>query len=214
MARREPKRTWILWLSTGLVLALALLTVLPDALSFGEGLIRVTALVGYVTVFATSLFSLYTRQLSRVFGRSFQQLHHLFAIGGLTLLAIHGAAVAVQLRSLGAFLPDFSSVYAFFSLAGRPALWLFVLTTLTALYRSAFRKQWRQIHWLNYGSFALGTVHGILTGTDFQSLAAKVLGGMMAGALGVAFVWKRVERQRRIRRAREKAAAARREQAE
>ena len=209
MARREPKRTWVLWLGIAIVLVPVLIAVTSDGSPFMDGLIRATALLGYVAVFATSLFSLYTRQLSKFFGRSFQQLHHIFAIGGLTLLAIHGFAVAWKLQSLTALLPDFSSVYAFFSLAGRPALWLFVITALTALYRKAFRKQWRQIHWLNYVAFALGTVHGILIGTDFQSLGVKVLSGLMTVALIGAFFWKRMERQRRIRAAQAKAAAIR-----
>ncbi len=215
MAQREPKRTWVLLLGTAVVLVPVLIAVTSDGPPFLDGLIRATALIGYVAVFVTSLFSLYTRQLSKFFGRSFQQLHHIFSIGGLTLLAIHGVAVAWQLRSLMALLPDFSSVYAFFSLAGRPALWIFVLTTLTALYRKAFRKQWRQIHWLNYLAFALGTIHGILIGTDFQSLVVKVFSGLMTAALIGAFAWKRVERQRRIRAAQAKAAAIRkRKQAE
>ncbi|MGC9400201.1 MAG: ferric reductase-like transmembrane domain-containing protein [Anaerolineae bacterium] len=212
MTRREPKRTWVLWLGTTVVLVPILIAVTSDGPPFLDGLIRAAALVGYVSVFVTSLFSLTTRQLSKFFGRSFQQLHHIFSIGGLTLLAIHGAAVAWQWRSLAVFLPDFSSVYAFFSLGGRAALWIFVITVLTALYRKAFRKQWRQIHWLNYVAFALGTVHGILIGTDFQSPAVKVLSGTMAAVLSGVFVWKRVERRRRIRTAQAKSAAARRRQ--
>ena len=209
MARREARRTWVLLVGIVVVLAPVLIAVTSDTPPFLSGLIRVAALVGYISVFATSLFSLYKRRLSKFFGRSFQQLHHVFSIGGLTLLAIHGAAVAWRLRSLAAFLPDFSSVYAFFSLAGRPALWIFVLTTLTALYRKAFRKQWRQIHWLNYIAFAFGTIHGILIGTDFQSLVVKVLSGLMTAALFGAFVWKRVERRRRLRAAQARAAEVR-----
>jgi len=204
MSPMNPKRTWILWVGSALLFALVLIPVLLDSPPFLEGLTRVMALAGYLSIFLASLMSLYTRQLVRYFGRPFQKLHHLYSIGGLALLAIHGTAVAINVGSLTAYLPDFSSFYDFFRLAGRPALWLFAITTLTALWRKSFRKQWRQIHWLNYLAFAFGTIHGIMIGTDFQSLLVKVLSVIMTVALIAAFVWKRVERQRRIQAAKSK----------
>lgn len=204
MSPMNPKRTYILWLGSAVLFVLVLIPVLLDSPPFLEAVTRVMALAGYISIFLASLMSLYTRQLVRYFGRPYQKLHHLYSIGGLILLAIHGTAVAIDIRSLTAYLPDFSSVRNFFLLAGRPALWLFAITTLTALYRKTFRKQWRQIHWLNYLAFAFGTIHGIMIGTDFQSLLVKIVSVIMTMALIAAFVWKRVERGRRMQAAKRK----------
>jgi DMSO/TMAO reductase YedYZ heme-binding membrane subunit len=212
---REPKRTWVLIAGVGGSALLVTIWILINGY-FGvlHAVIRGTALLGYLLIFMTSLGSLYKRELTRYFGRSFIGVHHIFSIGGLALLTLHGLGVAWQSRSLAAILPDFSSLTGFLRLGGRPALWIFAVTTLTALYRSALRKQWRQIHWLNYLAFVLGTVHGIWIGTDLQALIARIVVGVMGAVVAAAFVWQRIERRRRIRRAREKAAAARRKQQE
>jgi DMSO/TMAO reductase YedYZ heme-binding membrane subunit len=212
---REPKRTWVLIAGIGGSALLVTTWVLINGY-FGalNAVIRGAALLGYLLVFLTSLGSLYKRQLTRYFGRSFIGVHHIFSIGGLALLTLHGVGVAWQSRSWTALLPNVESLTLFLQLGGRPALWLFAVTTLTALYRSAFRKQWRQIHWLNYLAFVLGAVHGIWIGTDIQTWPARVVVGAMAATLIGVFVWQRIERRRRIQRAREKAAAARRKQEE
>ena len=195
----KPKRTWILIVFSAMLVGIVFIAVGKNMLSIMNGFIRSMALLGYLAVFITSLLSMYMRQMIRIFGRPFQTIHHYFSIGGLTLLFLHGAAVAWDIRSLGAFLPSFKSFYDFFSLAGRPALWLFALTTLTAFLRKAFRKQWRQIHLLNYIAFILGSVHGILIGTDFESLVVKILSVLMSLALVVAFTWKRMDRRRKTK---------------
>lgn len=204
MTSKKPNRTWMLWLGAGVVFVLVLIAVLLDSPLFLPGLTRVMALTGYLFIFVASLMSLYTRQLVRYFGQPYQKLHHIFSISGLVLLATHGTAVAVATGSLKAYLPDFSSVRNFFLLAGRPALWIFALTTLTALWRRSLRKQWRQIHWLNYLAFTFGTIHGIMIGTDFQSILVKIVSILMTVALIASFVWKRVERARRMRAAKRK----------
>jgi len=73
------------------------------------------------------------------------------------------------------------------------------VASLTALFRSALRKQWKTIHWLNYLAFILGTIHAWLIGTSFQYPAIKVIAVLMTVALVAVFVKKRWA-QRRLKK--------------
>jgi DMSO/TMAO reductase YedYZ heme-binding membrane subunit len=98
---------------------------------------------------------------------------------------------------LDVFLPTFRSLQSFLQFGGAPALWLISVASLAALFRATLRKQWRQIHWLNYLAFLLGTIHAQLLGTNFQHLIVRIVSIAMAGALIGVFVVKRVRKRRR-----------------
>jgi len=201
MAKRKPKNTWIMILSGVITLALIASVLALDTLGTPiTVLIRGGALLGYLAVFLTSLSSLYMRELTRFFGRSFIKLHHTVAVTALVALTLHGGSVAWNSGSLSAFLPRFDSLQVFLSLGGRPALWLFALTSLTALLRTSIGKNWKIIHWLNYVAFWLGTIHAQMIGTSFARLGIRLLSAAMALALIAVFVQKRVKRARARKR--------------
>ncbi|MGC9469099.1 MAG: ferric reductase-like transmembrane domain-containing protein [Anaerolineae bacterium] len=204
MPRPKPKNTWVLVASVVVAIALVLGVVLLDEIAAPiNGIIRVGALLGYLTVFFAALSSNYMRELTRYFGRPFPKVHHVVSVTALVALTIHATSVAWNSGSLLAFVPDFSSVRGFFALGGRPAFWLIAITSLTALLRASIGNSWKKIHWLNYVAFFLGTIHGQLIGTNFQQhLIVRVVSGAMAAVLIGVFVHKRLQDRRRRQRRR------------
>lgn len=202
-ARRQPKNTWLLVLSG--VIALALITLLVALNGSGapiNGAIRIVALFGYAGVFLTSLSSNYMRELTRFFGRRFIKVHHILATASLIALVLHGTLVAVRAGTAAVFLPQVTSVLAFLSMGGVPALWLLATTVVTAILRATIGNRWKTIHWLNYVAFILATIHAQLIGSDFHNIGIQVVSALMALVLIGVFYWKRT----RKRRARAKAA--------
>jgi DMSO/TMAO reductase YedYZ heme-binding membrane subunit len=207
MAKRQAQNTGILILIGGVTLALALIAgMLAPANSARDRAIRVTAQLAYLAVFLASLSSTYMRELTRFFGRSFTTVHHIASVTALGAMALHAVGGVLRAGTVVAFLPSFRSWYAFFSLGGRPALWLFVLTFLTALYRAKVGRRWRTIHWLNYLAFLLATVHAQMIGSDYQNLGMRLISGAMAAILVALFARKRLQRYRRKRLAQQKLA--------
>ena len=204
MAGPKPKNTWLLVASGVSATALVLLVLaLTSVYSPIHGVIRFGALLGYLAVFLASLSSNYMRELTRYFGRPFPKVHHAVSITALVALFIHAVAVVWQSQTLVTFLPVFTSVQAFFALGGRPALWLFVITALTAFFRASIGKNWKIIHWLNYVAFFIGTAHAIMIGTTFYGrLPLQILAGLMAVVLLAVFVLKRMAEQKRRRKRR------------
>jgi hypothetical protein len=183
-------------------IALALIggiVALRPSITFLSWAIRTIALLGYLCVFITAGSSIYMRQLVRTFGRPFVQTHHIVAVTGLISLALHPLLVAWSFRSARVFVPVFDSWINFFRWGGRLAWYLIGIAALAGLLRTKrpLRQQWRTIHFLNYLAFILATTHAILLGSEFRSIAMKVVAGAMAAALVAAFVLKRLQRGRR-----------------
>jgi methionine sulfoxide reductase heme-binding subunit len=201
---KKSKNTGVLILCGVVALLLTVGIVALDNLSTPlDGVIRAGALLGYLALFLAALSSNYMRELTRFFGRSFINVHHLISVTALVALTIHAVGVAWRVGSATAFLPSFASWEAFFRLGGRPAFWLLAITSLTALFRTAIGKNWKIIHWLNYLVFILGTIHAQMIGLNFQHLGVRIVSGIMTLILIAVFVWKRTRKQR----ARAKAAA-------
>lgn len=197
---REPKNTWVLVAAIVFALLLSLGVVALDVIGTPvSGVLRVAALIGYQGVFLASLSSLYLIELTKYFGRRFVKVHHVVSVTALITLFLHGGLVAWQFGGVGVFLPTFRSLQSFLQFGGAPALWLISVASLAALFRASLRKQWRQIHWLNYVAFLLGTIHAQLLGANFQHLVVRIFSGAMAAALVAIFVIKRVRRWRRRR---------------
>ncbi|MBN1262011.1 MAG: hypothetical protein JXB35_15130 [Anaerolineae bacterium] len=191
-AKRKPQNTWVLIVSGLAALALVVLVVMLNTIYEPvDGVIRVSAILGYLCVFVASLSSLYVRELTRFFGRTFVKVHHSVAVTGLASLAVHAIAVAWRSGTASVFLPRFDSLEVFFSLGGRPAFWLIAVASLTALLRATIGKRWRTIHWLNYLAFILGTVHALMIGPNFQHPVPRIVAAGMALGLVYAFVRKR-----------------------
>ncbi|MBN2007174.1 MAG: hypothetical protein JXA21_27735 [Anaerolineae bacterium] len=192
MPARKPQNTWILVAGGAAIVVLIVLVVSLDMLSAPlDALIRAGALLGYIAVFLASLSSLFMRELRRYFGYPFLKLHHVVSVTGLAALAVHALSVAWRTGNLAVFLPEFSSLRAFFALGGRPAFWLIAVATLAAVLRKSLGNRWKLIHWLNYLAFILGTVHAMLIGPNFQHPGVRIVAGVMAAVLVVAFILRR-----------------------
>ena len=153
-------------------------------------------MVGYVSIFLTILSSAYMRELYRLLGRPFLWGHHVLAISGLVLIALHPTALAIETASAAVFVPRFDSWYVFWLLGGRPALYLIAVASIGALLRKRWRKNWRTIHILNYVAFALGTVHAVLIGTDLGQPFLRLVPITMGLVMVAVFVRKRLGQRR------------------
>lgn len=174
-----------------LVLLVLWLTGVPDA---NRGVIRAAGLLAYLCVFMASLASMFMREIVKRVGQPFMKVHHTWVIAGLVGMVLHTTLMAWRSGSLSVYLPRFDSFQVFLSNGGRPALLLFALTALTAVFRAAIGKNWRVLHWLNYLAFVLATAHAWLIGSSFESWVLKVLGAIMAVALAAVFILKRARK--------------------
>lgn len=159
--------------------------------------IRGAALLGYLAVFLAVLASAYTRQMIKLFGRSFVQVHHILAVSGLILATLHPLAVAWDTASPSVFVPTPSSWKAFFTNGGRPAWYLIGIASLAGLLRTRIGRNWRLIHYLNYLVFGLATVHAVLSGEDFQLTVLRGIPIVAAAIVLAVFVHKRVQAYQR-----------------
>lgn len=162
--------------------------------------IRAAAMLGYLAVFLTAVTSAYMRELFQLLGRPFIRVHHIYSVAGLVLITLHPLGVAIRSSDPLVFLPDFSSLYQFFSLGGRPAWYLIGIASLAGVFRTTIGQRWRLIHYVNYVAFLLATVHAILIGTDFLSPVAKAVPVAMALAVVGVLVRKRIQRRNVHRR--------------
>jgi len=195
-------------LIAGVVLALSVAgaVVALDPLSAStEGVIRVAAVSGYLTIFLAVLSSNYMRELTRFFGRAFVRVHHVASLTALVALLVHAATVVWRAGSVSVVVPLLSSARAFFSQGGRPALWLILIAAAVALLRKKIGTQWKMIHRLNYLAFLLGTIHAQMLGRNFQHLAVRIVSAAMAASVVVVFVLKRRTEARRKRQRRARA---------
>jgi len=181
-----------------------ILSIGPVALrSYGTPLnwvIRIAALAGYLAIFLAIISSAYMREMLRFFGRPFIKVHHILSVSGLILITLHPVMVAVDSLSLGVFAPRFDSWRIFLQLGGRPAWYLLVIASTTALLRKKIGRNWRTIHTLNYVAFWLGSVHAILIGTSFQSAVVRAVPVVLSLIIIAVFVQKRLQASRRRRR--------------
>jgi sulfoxide reductase heme-binding subunit YedZ len=162
-------------------------------------LIRSAALLGYLTIFVSIVSSAYMVPLVRFFGRPFVKVHHVASITGLVAMLVHPLTVAWNSRTLSVFVPDFSSLLLFLTLAGRVVWLLAGIAALAAWLRKPIGKNWRAIHYLNYLAFWLVTAHAILIGTNFQSLVMRMIAVVLALITVAVFIQKRMPPRKRAK---------------
>jgi len=143
-------------------------------LSSGESdifaiIIRFGALYGYTSIFLATILSNYLREVRMIFGQPFMKIHHYFAIIGMISITAHPVVISIYVGSLLVFIPDFSSWIAFWSLAGRPALYLAYIAVLSSIFRRSIDRYWRYLHGLMYVVLTFAFVHGYLIGTNFTN---------------------------------------------
>lgn len=197
MANKKTRGAWYLVLTGAVALALTLILMAGQSSGSTLGqIVRGTALLGYMALFLSIISSAYMKQLFRLFGRPFIQVHHAVSVTGLVMIALHPLSLAIDAADIGVFVPKFDSLDLFLTLGGRPALYLVGVAALAAVLRKTLGQNWRLIHILNYIAFWLITVHAIKIGTDFQSDLVQVIAILMALIVLATFVQKRVAQRR------------------
>lgn len=162
--------------------------------------IRGAALLGYQSVFLAIISSAYMRQLVRLFGRPFVQVHHVMSVASLIFITLHPLGVALDGATLSVLVPRFDSALAFLELGGQPAWYLIALAALVALLRRSIGQPWRVVHMLNYIAFLLATVHANLIGIHLQYTVPRAVSVVMALVIVGVFVQKRLRRRRPVKR--------------
>lgn len=192
----KPNSMLMTLASLGAALLLStLILLLSGASDLVWSIIRVGALLAYLCTFLASLSSMFMKEIVKRVGQPFMQVHHTWVIAGLVGMSVHALLVAWQAGSAAVFLPRFDSLETFLIYGGRPALILFVIATLTAVFRAAVGKHWKTLHWLNYLAFFLATAHAWLIGSSFMtSWPMKLLSGAMALTLLAVFIRKRARK--------------------
>jgi methionine sulfoxide reductase heme-binding subunit len=156
-------------------------------------LARSSGLTAYVLMTASVLAGLVLK--SRPFGRavktaSVTDVHRFLALLGLGALGLHGVALVldrtVRMPLAGLLLPGASPYRPIaVSLGVLSAELMLLIVVSFSLRRRIGARNWRRLHWATYLVFCLGTVHGLLAGTDSSQPWAR---GLYLGALGaVAF---------------------------
>lgn len=115
--------------------------------------------------------------------------HHNLARIGILLILIHPLTFVLQGRGIQIFSP-ISTTNTFIALAGRPALYLFLLAAGIALYRKKYR-DWKKVHYLSYLAFLLVSIHALVIGSDFESGIMRILAVAMAVIVIAIFIHKR-----------------------
>ncbi len=153
--------------------------------------VRAAGLLGYFFVFLAILSSEYMIQMKKVFGRPFMNIHHHFARVGVVMILAHPIFIAYQF-GLSVFVPVFYPVMEFLMLAGRLALYLFIIAVLAGVYRKKIPKKWKDIHALNYLGFVLVFFHAWLIGTDLQYGLMQIIWLAMALVVVAVFIDKHI----------------------
>ncbi|WP_410807810.1 ferric reductase [Methanohalobium sp.] len=157
---------------------------------------RASGIFGYLLVFSAIVSSEYMTQIKKLFGQTFLKFHHNIIKLAFILMVLHPVSFALDIQNLQVFLPVFYPPVTFLELAGRPALYIFVIVIITAVYRKKIIKNWKKIHLFNYLAFFMVSIHALLIGTDFSSTGMKILSfSMMATVTGI-FVHKRLKKSK------------------
>jgi len=155
--------------------------------------VRFFALTGFYMLAIAALLTPFMRQVYQEFGKSFQDVHHIFAAIGLATATLHPIIFAIEVSDITVFIPDLSSWYAFWSLGGRQALILIYIATIAAFIRGKIPKYWKSIHALMYLVLLFALVHGYLIGTDFENIGIQIIfTALFLASLG-ALIYKRIK---------------------
>ena len=193
--KKEPL---ILFLSVlGLYILIIILFLQIEITSFLSFLIRLCALLGLTSMAISTIMTPFMLQLYKIFGKPFIKIHHVTSITAIVLSSIHPISFAIQVSNIGIFIPVFYPWYDFWLLAGRPALILIYIALVSVLLKKKIPNAWRSLHGLNYVALLFGYVHGILIGTDFQTISILIIFTILIILSFGALVYKRIQSQKR-----------------
>ncbi len=186
----ESKQFYISYIVITAIVALILYALFQKPEETVKMIYRAAGTLGYLFIFLAIVSSEYMARTKKILGAGFIKAHHSLSRLGVLLIVIHPLAFAVEEQSILVFLPVFYPPDKFLELAGRPALYLFLLAAGVAVYRKKYRN-WRKVHYLNYLAFLLVSVHAVLIGTDFESNLSRTLALVMTVIVMGIFVHKR-----------------------
>jgi len=159
-------------------------------------IVRLSALYGYLMLSIAAIMTSFVREVTKILGRPFIKLHHVFAVLGIILITVHPVAYALETMDMTVFLPSFESWYLFWSYAGKPALLILYVAVVAALLRRRIYKYWRLLHGLMNIVLLLGIVHANLVGTDLRTTAINAVFNMLFAASIMAFILRRPKQYR------------------
>ncbi|MHB1347249.1 MAG: hypothetical protein ACYCXK_07145 [Candidatus Humimicrobiaceae bacterium] len=172
-----------------LVFLFNLMTPATDLISFFIGL---SALWGYIFLAAACIITPFLKEVLKYMGKPFIKIHHIFAFTGLSLITLHPILVSARDMTLKVFVLDFTTWISFWTLAGRPALYVIWIAFLVILFRRKI-KPWRIIHAFMFLSLLMGFIHAILSGTDFKNMGIIIIYSILFILVITAFVLKRMQ---------------------
>lgn len=192
-----------------LYLAVFLVFILEPMTGILNEFIRIFALFGLLTLSISSIMAAFTREIYQIFGKPFKKIHHIFAYTGLVLIILHPVLLSISSKSANVFIPKFNNWITFWSLAGRPALYLILLAFLAGILQKRIRKWWRYIHGLSYIAVLFGVIHGMLIGKNLSpnlpaSIFLKVLYVTLLALTATTFIVKRYKSIKKKKRIKEK----------
>lgn len=186
-------------LTLGLLILIIIISVLSFSISYVDQLnlfVRLFALYGFFCLSIATIMTPFLKEVTKLFGKPFIKVHHVFATLGLACATLHPVMFAIKTMNALVFLPSFASWYAFWSLAGRPALPLIYVALIAVLLRKQIQNYWRPVHALMYIVLFFGIVHANLIGTDFQNIIILIIFNLLFAAAIVAFILKRLQQYR------------------
>jgi len=158
---------------------------------------RLLALWGFLSLGIAVILTPFLREIMKVFGKPFLQVHHTFAAVGLLLPTLHPVTLAIASMNPALFIPVVSSWERFWLNAGRAALYLLYIAFAAVLLRKYIPKYWRWVHGLMYVVLLFAVVHGNLIGTDFENPVIWVLFNTLFALAVAAFFLKRWQRMQK-----------------
>ncbi|MFO8017958.1 MAG: hypothetical protein R6U96_04940 [Promethearchaeia archaeon] len=142
---------------------------------FSATIIRLGVLLGYTSLFLAALTTSLMKQITKSFGTSFLNIHHVFSVTGVILVTLHPITMAIQWGTLALFIPAFEDWVSFWAGAGPIALYIIYFSALIAVVRKYFSpKIWRILHGFIYVALIFAYFHGVLRGTDFANLGIMI----------------------------------------
>ena len=161
--------------------------------------IRICGLWGFLSLSLGVMMNLCKKEMKTVFGQPFIAIHHVFVGAGLVLITLHPVLFALAVSDFSVFIPETSSVLSFFTHGGRVAIILIYIGFLAAIFRSALKGRWVQIHRIMYLALILGIIHANLLGEDLVDPVIRILYNVLAGAVIFTGIVKMRERSRRLK---------------
>lgn len=171
---------------------------------------RATGLGAFALISAAMVAGLLVRTRAAVGplkGSALVALHRHLSLLALLAIAAHGAALAldasVDIGPLALVVPGMAPYRPLWTGIGVVAAEAALLVHLSFRLRQRIGvPMWRRLHFLTYGVFAAGAVHGIASGTDTGTTGAVALYGGAVAAVAALTGWRAVTARRAARPAR------------